>query len=488
MANESSPNLLIFMTDQQRGDVVLPQHPCKTPTLDRFRERAVTFREAFCPSPHCCPSRATFFTGLMPSQHGVWNNVSVQNTLSRGLKPGVQLWSEQLKHLGYTNEFVGKWHVSFDTAPRDHGWNERLVTARPAKDGAPVMESTWESYQQHAEAFNNPGERQPGEIRRPGWTPYTHYGIHENPHGDEQVIAATEAALSEGFDDPWCLYCGPLGPHDPYRVPQRFLDLYRDVEVPLPPSFDDRMLDKPGLYRRTRSIFDQLSPDEHRDAIRHYWALCSYEDYLFGRVLEALSRSGQAERTVVIYCSDHGDYAGEHGLWTKGLPCFRGAYHVPLLIAGPGIVSGNQVDAKVSLADIAPTILELADAPVPQVLSGRSLMPWLRGETPAWRDALFTQSNGNEQYGIQRSVTTDRWKYVHNGYDFDELYDLENDPDELNNLAVDPLYSQVKLGLCRRMWRFAADHDDPCINPYIMTAMAPVGPAAGLDPELLSGW
>ena len=488
MTDTRPPNILLFMTDQQRGDVVLPGHPCRTPHLDRFRRRAVTFSDANCPSPHCCPSRATFFSGLMPSQHGVWNNVAVPNTLSRGLAPGVRLWSEDLADAGYTCEFAGKWHVSFESAPRDHGWHERLVTCPPAKDGAGAMGPTWDTYRRQAEALANPGPRQPGEVRRPGWTAYTHYGITDNPFNDEGVVDAAKAALGSLPDDPWCLYCGTLGPHDPYKVPREFLDLYRDVEVPLPASFNDAMLDRPGLYRRTRGWFDQLSPEEHREAIRHYWAFCSYEDHLFGRLLDALEQSGQAENTVVIYCSDHGDYAGEHGLWAKGLPCFRGAYHVPLLVAGPDIEHGRSVDAKVSLADVAPTLLELAGLSVPEVVTGRSLVPWLRGETPAWRDALFTQSNGNEQYGIQRSITTDRWKYVHNGYDLDELYDLEYDPHEVRNLAADPAHREVLLGLCRRMWRFAADHDDACINPYIMTAMAPLGPASGLVDGVESGW
>jgi choline-sulfatase len=479
------PNLLVFMTDQQRGDVVLPGHPCRTPMLDTFRAEGVTFSRAYCPAPHCCPSRASFFSGLYPSEHGVWNNVAVQNALSTGLRPGTRLFSQDLVERGYACDFVGKWHVSFDEAPRDYGFREHLVGALPAKDGAGTMGHTWADYAQMAKASAR-GARRPFEIIRPGWGDCTLAGIHEDPFGDRAVTQRACELLEDkrkaARDEPWFIYCGTLGPHDPYCVPQRFLELYRDVPVELPPSFDDRMTDKPALYRRTRSRFDQLTPDEHREAIRHYWAFCSYEDWLFGQLLQALEASGQAEDTLVLYCSDHGDYAGEHGLWCKGLPCFRGAYHVPMIARWPAFVQkpGRIVESFASLTDVAPTVREIVGTAHGAKTSGRSLLPWLRGEEPAqWRSALYTQTNGNEQYGIQRSVMTERYKYVHNGFDFDELYDLEQDPHELTNLATDPAYEPVVRDLCGRMWAFARERDDACINSYIMVGMAPYGPAEG---------
>jgi arylsulfatase A-like enzyme len=246
------------------------------------------------------------------------------------------------------------------------------------------------------------------------------------------------------------------------------------------------MADRPGLYRRTRGRFDQLTEAEHRRALRHYLAFCSYQDALFGEVLQALRQTGQLEDTLVVYLSDHGDYAGEHGLWCKGLPAFRGAYHVPAVVRWPAGVQapGRCVDAFVSLTDFAPTLLEAAGVEAQSPHAGRSLMPFLRNETPpTWRDALFTQTNGNELYGIQRSVTTAEWKYVYNGFDEDELYDLGADPGETLNLAADPAHAPVVREMCRRMWRFAHEHGDVCINPYIMVGLAPWGPAEGLREE-----
>lgn len=239
------------------------------------------------------------------------------------------------------------------------------------------------------------------------------------------------------------------------------------------------MKDKPGLYRRMRQRFSPMSPEEHRETIRHYLASCSHQDHLFGRVLRALEESGQKESTVVMYCSDHGDYLAEHGLWCKGLPCFHGAYDVPLMIRAPGLRSprGTEVNEMVSLIDIAPTIRELAGACPDPELPGRSLVPFLRGRTPEkWRDATFTQFNGAELYGIQRSICTREWKLVFNGFDFDELYNVLDDPGETVNRARDPETDRIREDLYRRLWAFACGQGDQAINSYITTGLAEFGP------------
>ena len=475
------PNILIFMTDQQRGATVLPEHPALTPVLDRFRQQSVTFSNAFTPSPHCCPSRATFMTGLYPSEHGIWNNVCVQNAISTALNNGVRCWSEDLESAGYRLDWNGKWHVSRDEGPDRRGFTVHSISAGTRSQGQGVMGFEWEDYEKMAASGEDKKtERPPAGILRPGWGTYIHYGVDEDPFGDSaHVQSAIDVIRSRDGRTPWCHYVGPLGPHDPYRVPQRFLDLYDADSIELPPSFGDRMEDKPALYRRTRDRFDQLSEAEHREALRHYYAFCSYEDYLFGQLLDALEESGQAENTAVIYCSDHGDYLGDHGLWCKGLPCFRGAYEIPLMIRWPEQLKnpGRREEAFVSLADLAPTLLELAGVKANRRFSGKSLTPFLRDEPPAeWRDAVFTQSNGNELYGIQRSVVTRDWKLVYNGFDYDELYDLKNDPHEIRNLSADPQYAKVKRMLYQRLWRFACEHAEQGISDYIMTGLAEYGP------------
>ncbi|MBL7200874.1 MAG: sulfatase-like hydrolase/transferase [Anaerolineae bacterium] len=474
------PNILIFMTDHQRADSALPEHPAITPNLDRLGREGVVFENTFCPSPHCCPSRATFFTGLYPSGHGVWNNVCNRQALSSGLKEGVRTWSEDLAGAGYGMHFSGKWHVSVDESPADRGWREHFVSgAAGTHHGA-----RWDHYGRLA-GEPEATERGEGEILRPGYGTYRLYGTggeEGNGHDETAVAKGLEVleSLAEG-DRPWCLYVGAVGPHDPYVVPQRYLDLYDLDDVPLPPSYVDTLADKPAVYQRMREMrFGQLSEREVREGIRHFWAYCTYLDDLFGRLLDALERTGQAENTLVLYCSDHGDYCGEHGLFAKGIPCFQGAYHVPAVVRWPSTLRdpGRRVSAYVSLADFAPTLIEAAGLAAHRRFTGASLLPFLRGETPAEpRDEIHTQCNGVELYYTQRSVMTREYKYVFNGFDWDELYDLRVDPHEMRNVARDPAYEGVVREMCGRMWRFAFREDDTAINPYITVSLAPYGPA-----------
>ena len=150
---------------------------------------------------------------------------------------------------------------------------------------------------------------------------------------------------------------------------------------------------------------------------------------------------------------------------------------MPAIVKMPGGQQGVVRDEFVSLCDFAPTLLEMSSAESPVEFAGASLMPLLEGETPAdWRDALFFQTNGNETYGIQRSVVTDKWRFVYNGLDDDELYDLERDPGQMKNLVPDPEYQPVVEEMYRRIWTFGLAHEEHLLNEYIMTAMADYGP------------
>lgn len=212
------PNILIFMTDHQRGDTVLPEHPALTPNLTAFAQEGVTFTEAYCPTPHCCPSRATFHTSLYPSRHGVWNNVCNDQALSRGLNDGVRCWSEDLADAGYRMAFAGKWHVSAEESPKDRGWRELFVTGMQRGE----HNTPWNKYRQLA-GTPDATERGEGQILRPGYGTATVYGTDDGQwHAlDERVMADALAALPElaAGDAPWALFVGVHAPHDPYFPP-----------------------------------------------------------------------------------------------------------------------------------------------------------------------------------------------------------------------------------------------------------------------------
>lgn len=477
------PNILVFMTDHQRADSVTPGSRVIKPNLDRFAAQGLRFAEAYCPSPHCCPSRATFFTGLYPSRHGVWNNICNGQALSRGIRRDCRTWGDELRDAGYHTAFTGKWHISCDESPRDRGFEE-LGPINAV--GGDVHGASWAAYEKLA-AQPEPTTRGEGEILRPGYGTQKVYGrLDPKKVGERHDVNVVQRAIDAlprlaGGNDPWAMFVGCLMPHDPYFAPAEYVDRYKLDDVPLPPSFSDDLRDKPAVVQRLREqIWGQLSEREVRDAIRHFWAACTWLDDLFGNLLKALEHTGQADNTLVLYLSDHGDYAGDHGLFAKGIPCYRGAYHVPAIARWPkGIASpGRTVDQFVSLADFAPTFTELAGRTPDPDLTGRSLVPFFRGDTPAdWRDEIHTQCNGVELYYTQRSVTAGGWKYVYNGFDRDELYHLAIDPHEMKNLAGDPAYNEIKRQLCRRMWRFAKKENDTATNGYITVGLAPYGPA-----------
>ena len=481
------PNILIFMSDQERADVLNPDHTCITPNATRLAEEGVRFTEAYCPSPHCCPSRATFFTGMYPSKHGVFNNVSNPAALNTGLAEGIVTFGEPLRDAGYRLAFSGKWHVTAEENPSDRGWEELYVTAGVGS----FMQQTLEFYKKLSV---NDQPRQHGQVKRPGWGDFQlfdSYGSKSNKgyedNRDYQVVKSACDALPDlaDGDQPWVLYVGVSGPHDPFIVPTKYLDLYDLDDIALPDNYHDSMVDKPAVYRRMRQQYwDQLSETEIRDAVRHYWAYCTMIDDMFGEVLDILDATGQADNTLVLRVSDHGEYCGNHGIFMKGVPSFKEAYHIPAIIRYPEMIqeSNRQVDQFVSLADFAPTFYDLAGVSAPDHISGRSLLPFLHGENPEdWRDAHYTQLNGVELYYSQRSVQSKQYKYVYNGFDLDELYDIQNDPQELINLAADPNFDAVKRELVRKMWQFAEqEQDERIFNGYGTVALAPWGPGDAL--------
>lgn len=475
----TKPNFVIFMTDQQNADTVFGgASRAITPNIDAFRKNAVSFTQAYCASPHCCPSRASFFSGLYPSQHGVWNNVEVDNALSRGLYDNIKLLPELMQEHGYHTVFSGKWHVSAYEGPTDRGFDENLHEyisnyGRFSPVNKPRTKD-WEI--EYRDPFSYP-ELKPGCLRREGYPDHQQYAVKEDSYGDEKtVFEACKKIREHDWTTPLFLYVGTTGPHDPYTPPQKYLDMYADLEIQLPENFVDDMKDKPHLYQRTRERYS-LTKEEQIESLRHYLAFTSYEDALFGKVINVLKDVGQLDNTYVIYVSDHGDYAGAHGLWAKGLPCFREAYQIPAIIGGCGFSDQRNIDELVSILDFMPTILELAGIPIPEKVSAKSLVPFLRSGNPeTWREALYTQTNGNELYGIQRAVWNKKWKYVFNGFDYDELYNLESDPYETNNLIDDGKYRDIVRHMCQLMWENAKKTEDNCTCSYIMVSLAPYGP------------
>ncbi|MFI3169833.1 MAG: sulfatase-like hydrolase/transferase, partial [Faecalibacterium sp.] len=291
------PNIVVFMTDQQNAQTIKPDHAAITPNIDKFYGKSLVFEKAFCASPHCCPSRASFFSGLYPSQHGIWHNVEVDNAISRELLDDVTLFPELLSKNGYRTVFSGKWHVSGYEGPADRGFQEVLRecttnNGRTARQNIQYCRD-WERVYNKKENIDLDGVKKSfGQISRAGYPVYHQFGEDPNPFGDATTVEVAcehirgRAAKNNGegtnktdAETPFFYYVGTIGPHDPYCPPQEFIDLYKDVELTLPKSYEDDLRDKPNLYRRTRDRFD-LTREEQIESMRRYLAFVSFEDSL----------------------------------------------------------------------------------------------------------------------------------------------------------------------------------------------------------------
>ncbi len=488
------PNIIVFMTDHQRFDTVPPFERAITPNLDKMFERGISFTNAYCTAPHCCPSRASFFSGQYPSYHGVWNNVNCGNRHSADLFEHIKLFPQYLSGSGYTNYFSGKWHVSALSTPKMRGFDYSFPDIKPDPTGDFTLNKRhWLQYEDKSKV--NPvlniygtadeNNRLGGQLLREGYPPYAIYGTKDNIFNDDSIIdnAVRYIDAAAQKDEPFFLYTSINAPHDPYIVPRKYLDMYDPDKIDLPESFYDEMKDKPNLYRRTRERFAQLSENEAKEAIRHYLAFCTYCDDKFGLVVEALKKSGKYEDTLIFYLSDHGDYLGEHGMFAKGLPCFDGAYHIPLVIGGGAVSAAKkECGALVSITDLFPTILEYAGVDHDPV-AGLSLKPLIEEKAEKLREYLFTQSNGNELYGMQRSVFNKEYKLVFNGFDFDEFYDLRIDKNETVNRIDEAEYKDTIKKLYKELWKNAYKCNDNCITNYIMVTLAKYGPSLAFEEE-----
>lgn len=459
------PNILLVVSDHHSGYAFGPNSGVETPHMLRLAAEGLSFTELRTPCPMCAPARAGLMSALYPHANGMWNNNHTRAAMRRDLVPGVRLWSENLADDGYRLRYVGKWHVSAERSPARFGWEE----FQPAPPPADRLS--------HVDVLRQ---------EREGWPPRVVYATSTGPVeaiNDARVTSTAVECIEAGARDaePWCLFVGWTHPHDPYVAHERYLARYAPGSVRPPANASDALVDKPNIYRRLHEqLWDQLSPAQLAETIRHYRAMITFLDDQLGRLLAALERSGQAEDTLVVYTSDHGDYAGAHGLFAKGVPAFDEAYRVPFVVRWPAGIqgAGREVDAFASLLDVGPTLLEAAGAPGLTDVHGRSLLPWLRGETPsAWPDAFHGEFLGHENLYTQRLVRTRRHKYVWNAFDYDELYDLEADPHEMVNRVADPACDGARRELIRRIWDWVDATDDVIRGgTYPMNAILPLGP------------
>ncbi len=465
------PNLLLILTDQQRADTIEPGGMYLTPHLQALAAAGTRFARCYAPNPICSPTRASLFTGLLPHTHGVTDVTHAVDATQADLAPDLPFWPRRLQAAGYRTGYFGKWHVERSDRLEDFGFDtyevELRLTGVQGHDGVLSPRIA---------------------VQHDGYREFLLAGVHDGAAGDEPEARLIDLGidfLSAGAAadaPPWALVVSTEAPHDPYLARREVYDRYDPATVPLPANFRDDLSDRPAVYGRIRGAWDGLSEHQVRQAIACYAATCTSLDAHIGRLLAALDASGQAQDTIVVFCSDHGDYLGAHGLFLKGVPAFEEAYRVPLIVRGPGVPAGRTVPTAVGLIDLGATVLRLC---LDEAYGGhgRDLTPHLDGVAGAQaglEGEAFAEFHGQRLRYTQRVLWRGRWKYVFNGFAQDELYDLEADPFERTNLGDHPQHAATLRDLAARMWTIVRDTDDRTLGDaqYGMFRFAPVGPEA----------
>ena len=286
--------------------------------------------------------------------------------------------------------------------------------------------------------------------------------------------------------DPWCCFVSITEPHDPFVAGEEAFAQYDPDAWELPPNVHDDLAGRPGIYRKAGRTWQDMTDQHHREAATCYHASITEIDTQFGRLLDFLDRSGQREETIVVLTSDHGELLGAHGLYCKNFGGFEEIYNIPMVLAGPGIVEGHVTDARVGLHDLCPTLLELVGAEPIKVPDSRSFLPVLEDPDAAEPDFQtgYAEYHGGRYRVTQRIVWDGDGKLVWNGFDFDELYDLERDPYELENRIDDPNEEGRLRSLMRQAWAVVRDTGDHSLwnSHYPILRCKPYGPEI-LDEE-----
>ena len=426
----SKPNFLIIMVDQLNG-TFFPDGPADwlhTPNLKRLASNSVRFKNAYTASPLCAPGRASFMSGQLPSQNGVYDNAAEFSST-------IPTYAHHLRRAGYQTCLSGKMH--FVGPDQLHGFEERLTTdIYPADFG-------W------TPDYSKPDERIDWWYHNLGSVTGAGIGEISNQleYDDEVAFNAKSKIydLARGHDPrPWCLTVSFTHPHDPYVARKKYWDLYENCSHLLPEvskiSYENHDVHSKRIFDANdwRSYeIDDVMIERSR---RAYFANISYLDDQIGELLKTLEETDQ--EAILIFVSDHGDMLGERGLWFK-MSFFEGSARVPLMISASSM--GSQViNSPVSTIDLCPTICELAGVTMSEVtpwIMGESLCGIMRGEKR--QSPVLMEYAAEASHAPMVCIRRERWKYIFCSLDPEQLFDLDKDPHELDNLIEKTDYKSI---------------------------------------------
>ena len=435
---QQQPNIIFIITDDQRWNSLgATGHPfAKTPNIDRLAREGGVFTNFFTTTPLCSPSRASFLTGQYAHTHLVTNNDKIGlDVISHTL----MTFPRRLREAGYETAYIGKWHMGLDDS------------RRPGFD-------FWISFKGQGLYFDPVVNFDGRHVQLSGYTT------------DWLNQWAVEYVKSRP-PGPFLLYLSHKAVHAPYLPAERHLKLYEDEVHTWPVSADEDVSDKPMLLRDVPPVdFTKIEavapePPESRrgrgndpdTVVRDQLRTLAAVDEGVGMLLEALEETGRLDNTLVIFTSDNGYLLGEHGRFDAKRLAYEESIRIPFLIRYPPLVpAGSEFDAMALNIDVAPTLLEIAGAEPLERVHGRSLVPLLSSSAEDWRTSFLAEHFLEKvvpRAPAWQAVRTDRWKYIHYPelQGMDELYDLVEDPFEMENLigrpAAQPALSKMKAEL-----------------------------------------
>jgi arylsulfatase A-like enzyme len=477
-------NILFIMCDQLRADYLgCTGHPSiRTPNIDALAARGVNFTNTFCQAPVCGPSRMSFYTGRYMTSHGsTYNGVP--------LNIGEKTLGDYLRPLGVRTGLIGKTHMT-----PDNDGLKRLGVDPASDDGVLASQCGFEPWERddglHPDQVADPNLPYNQYLRRHGYDGdnpwHSVANSAEGPDGDilsgwqmrnnhlparvarehSETAYMTDRAMAqiaELGDQPWCMHLSYIKPHWPYMAPAPYHNMYGANTV-LPANRDIREKQNPhpvidAFMGHEESI--NFSEEECRErVIPAYMGLISEIDDHIGRLVEFLETEGRMDDTLIVFTSDHGDYLGDHWLGEKEM-FHEESLRIPMIIVDPDSAAdrtrGNRDNRLVEAIDLVPTFVEAAGGGnLPHVLEGRSLLPLLRGGGPEiWRDAVFSEADYAFR-GARKSlnlapdqtraymIRTNKWKYISYDGFRSQLFDLENDPNELTDVGPSAEHTSIR--------------------------------------------
>ena len=408
LGQNKKPNILFLMTDQHSMRVLgsYGNQIIKTPNLDKLANEGVVFKSNYSQNPICLPSRASLITGKMPSSLGIFGN--------DGILSEKTTMATVFKAQGYEVAWLGKEH-----------WGATNAEVGFGNLNAEAHEAFKEKYRPLNNLRKNIG-RLPQNASA--------YKLSENEDYEALVTDHAIKFLENNTTKTFFLGVSFKKPHFPFMCHQKYFDLYKDI-VDLPEVTPD-MIEALSINEKKtieKYKLDEMSSAEIKHARAMYYGMVTYIDEQFGRVLEKLNELGLRENTIIVYTSDHGEMAGEHGLWYKN-SFLEASVAAPLIFSYPKTLPVNKkINASSMLLDIFPTLCDLSDIGQPNDLEGKSLLPLMNGiENADNSDRVAYSEMYRSSTGIM--VRKGKWKYIRYNSEKEYLYDIDTDPREINNL------------------------------------------------------